>query len=41
VKLPEDLAEVVLRWEGLPEHIRQAIGTLVASVTVTGGDEVV
>ena len=37
------LAEIVEVWSTLPEHVRQAIVTLVASVTVTAreGDEVV
>jgi len=42
-KLPPDLADIVEAWSALPEHVRQAIVTLVASVTVTAreGDEVV
>ncbi len=41
--LPADLAGIVEAWSTLPEHVRQAIVTLVASVTVTAreGDEVV
>ncbi len=41
--LPADLADIVGAWSTLPEHVRQAIVTLVASVTVTAqeGDEVV
>ncbi len=42
-ELPDDLADIVEVWSTLPEHVRQAIVTLVASVTVTAreGDEVV
>ncbi len=45
-QLPEvsaDLGEIVEAWSILPEHVRQAIVTLVASVTVTAreGDAVV
>ncbi len=42
-ELPDDLAEIIELWARLPEHVRQAIVTLVASVTVTAreGDEVV
>ncbi len=38
-----ELAEIVEAWSILPEHVKQAIVTLVASVTVTAkeGDEVV
>ncbi len=32
------LAEIVEVWSTLPEHVRQAIVTLVASVTVTAKD---
>ncbi len=32
------LAENVEVWSSLPEHVRQAIVTLVASVTVTAKD---
>ncbi len=41
--LPPDLAEIMRIWPNLPEHVRQAIVTLVSSVTVTAreGDEVV
>ncbi len=41
--LPNDLAEIIESWSTLPEHVRQAIVTLVTSVTVTAkeGDEVV
>ena len=40
--LPNDLAEIIESWSTLPEHVRQAIVTLVASVTVSAreGDEV-
>ena len=42
-KTSSDLAEIVESWTRLPEHVRQTIVTLVASVTVTAreGDEVV
>jgi len=42
LELPADLADIVEAWSALPEHVRQAIDTLVASVTVTAreGDEV-
>ena len=42
-ELPDDLADIVEAWSTLPEQVRQAIVTLVASVTVTAreGDEVV
>jgi len=38
VKLPAELAEVVRKWDALPAHIRQAVMTLVSSVTVTARD---
>ncbi len=40
---PHDLKKIITGWARLPEHVRQAIVTLVASVTVTAreGDEVV
>ena len=43
LELPDELAEIIEAWSTLPEHVRQAIVTLVASVTVTAreGDEVV
>ncbi len=43
MELPADLADIVEAWSALPEHVRQAIVTLVASVTVTAreGDKVV
>ncbi len=43
LEVPADLVDVVEAWSALPEHVRQAIVTLVASVTVTAkeGDEVV
>ena len=43
LEVPADLAEIMEVWSTLPEHVRQAIVTLVASVTVTAreGDEVV
>jgi hypothetical protein len=37
--LPSDLAKIVEAWSGLPEHIRQAVITLVASVTVAARDD--
>ncbi len=42
-KMPHDLKQIMTGWPDLPEHVRQAIVTLVASVTVTAreGDEVV
>ncbi len=33
--LPDDLAGIIKSWSTLPEHVRQAIVTLVASLTVT------
>ena len=41
--LPNDLAEIIESWPRLPGHVRQAIVTLVSSVTVAAreGDEVV
>ena len=43
LELPDGLVDIVESWSTLPEHVRQAIVTLVASVTVTAreGDEVV
>jgi hypothetical protein len=43
LEVPADLADIVEVWSALPEHVRQAIVTLVASVTVTARerDEVV
>ncbi len=42
-QMPHDLKQIITGWPDLPEHVRQAIVTLVASVTVTAreGDEVV
>ncbi len=38
LEVPADLADIVEAWSMLPEHVRQAIVTLVASVTVTTRD---
>ena len=43
LELPAELAVIIESWSTLTEHVRQAIVTLVTSVTVTAreGDEVV
>ncbi len=37
-ELSDELAGIIESWARLPEHVRQAIVTLVASVTVTAKD---
>ncbi len=41
-QVPHELKQIITGWPKLPEHVRQAIVTLAASVTVTTreGDEV-
>ncbi len=39
-ELPQELAEIIEKWDKLPDHIKQTIQTLVGSVTIAGNDNV-